>query len=278
MSSVNVWNVIYTVTICMITVTSHERHGLFQITGNSTDITKAPHHRPLVDSSHKGPVIRKASPCHHATRCGKGSVSTHQGLPWRRVDQKIQAVQLRQVVLQALVLRDYLKDLADQEDHYFLVDQRDRLLLEFQVGPAARWHRYCPLNQSNQVHQGNQVDQDFLGEKSITWCVNKWKHFPRYWPFVRGIHRSPVNSPHKGQWRGALMFSDLRLNKRLNIQSSGWWFETISRPLWCHYNELDHNWLACLSNCLIEWKSLHLDYHSAELNIKLNMSPVKTGQ
>ena len=38
-------------------------------------------------------------------------------------------------------------------------------------------------------------------------CVIKWKHFPRYWPFVRGIHRSTVNSPHKGQWRGALMFS-----------------------------------------------------------------------
>ena len=37
--------------------------------------------------------------------------------------------------------------------------------------------------------------------------VIKWKHFPRYWPFVWGIHRSPVNSPHKGQWRGALMFS-----------------------------------------------------------------------
>ena len=46
------------------------------------------------------------------------------------------------------------------------------------------------------------------------WCschyhndVIKWKHFPRYWTFVRGIHRSPVNSPHNGQWRGALMFS-----------------------------------------------------------------------
>ena len=37
--------------------------------------------------------------------------------------------------------------------------------------------------------------------------VIKCKHFPRYWPFVRGIHRSPVNSPHKGQWRGVLMFS-----------------------------------------------------------------------
>ena len=33
--------------------------------------------------------------------------------------------------------------------------------------------------------------------------VIKWKDFPRYWPFVP----VPVNSPHKGQWRGALMFS-----------------------------------------------------------------------
>ena len=37
--------------------------------------------------------------------------------------------------------------------------------------------------------------------------VIKWKHFPRYWTFVQGFHRSPVNSRHKGQWRGALMFS-----------------------------------------------------------------------
>ena len=37
--------------------------------------------------------------------------------------------------------------------------------------------------------------------------VIKLKHFQRNWPFVRGIHRSPMNSPHKGQWRGALMFS-----------------------------------------------------------------------
>ena len=37
--------------------------------------------------------------------------------------------------------------------------------------------------------------------------VIKWKHFPRYWLFVRGIHRSPVKSAHKYLWRGALMFS-----------------------------------------------------------------------
>ena len=37
--------------------------------------------------------------------------------------------------------------------------------------------------------------------------VIKWTHFPRYWPFGWGIHRWPLNSPHKGQWRGALIIS-----------------------------------------------------------------------
>ena len=38
--------------------------------------------------------------------------------------------------------------------------------------------------------------------------IIKWKHFPRYWPFgLCGIHRLPVNSPHKGQWRGTFTFS-----------------------------------------------------------------------
>ena len=53
--------------------------------------------------------------------------------------------------------------------------------------------------------------------------VIKWKHFPRYWPFVRGIHRSPVNSPHKGQWRGALMFTliSARINGWVNNREAG---------------------------------------------------------
>ena len=53
--------------------------------------------------------------------------------------------------------------------------------------------------------------------------VIKWKHFPRYWPFVRGIHRSPVNFPHKGQWRGALMFTLIcaRINGWVNTREAG---------------------------------------------------------
>ena len=72
------------------------------------------------------------------------------------------------------------------------------------------------------------------------WFAPWWRHqmenFPRHWPFVRGIHRSPVNSTHKSQWRGALMFFYLRLNKRLSKQSWGWWFKTPSSSLWRHCN------------------------------------------
>ena len=73
-------------------------------------------------------------------------------------------------------------------------------------------------------YQGDQslamwsvIPEDLLGgighegwPGNIWWVhddVIKWKHFPSYWPFVRGIHRSPVNFLHKGQWRGGLMFS-----------------------------------------------------------------------
>ena len=37
--------------------------------------------------------------------------------------------------------------------------------------------------------------------------VIKWKHSLRHCPFVRGIHRSPVDYPHRVQCLGTLMFS-----------------------------------------------------------------------
>ena len=55
--------------------------------------------------------------------------------------------------------------------------------------------------------QGTQSHKKKHGKNIIYDKKWKWKHFTRYWPFVWGIHRSPVNSPHKVQWRGALIFS-----------------------------------------------------------------------
>ena len=51
-------------------------------------------------------------------------------------------------------------------------------------------------------YQGHQDVLNFSHDDVI-----KWEHFPRYWPFERGIHWSPVDSPHIGQWRRALMLS-----------------------------------------------------------------------
>ena len=65
--------------------------------------------------------------------------------------------------------------------------------------------------------------------------VMKSRHFPRYWPFVWRIHRSPVNSPHKGKWRGTVFF-DPHLNTWLSKQSIRRWFQTPSRSLWRHCN------------------------------------------
>ena len=68
--------------------------------------------------------------------------------------------------------------------------------------------------------------------------VIKWKHFPCYWPFVRGIHRSLVNSPaQRPVTRSFDVFFDLHLNKRLSKQWWGWWFETPLHPLWRHCND-----------------------------------------
>ena len=83
---------------------------------------------------------------------------------------------------------------------------------------------------SAKTYQGGNFHDDVI----------EWKHFPRHWLFVRGIHRSLVNSPHKGQWRCALMFSLVCLNKRLSKPSWRRWFETLSRSLWRHCNEWLH--------------------------------------
>ena len=69
--------------------------------------------------------------------------------------------------------------------------------------------------------------------KEIQDDVIKWKHFPRFWPFVRGIHRSPVDSSHKGQWRRVLIFS------LISAWTNGWANNRDARDSRCqraHYD------------------------------------------
>ena len=78
--------------------------------------------------------------------------------------------------------------------------------IEAFIRPRKPFHRYLP--RSPPGLRGTVVAR--AGGRASTGVhddVFKWKHFLRYWPFVWGIHRSPENSPRKGQWCGALMFS-----------------------------------------------------------------------
>ena len=78
-----------------------------------------------------------------------------------------------------------------------------------------------------------------------------------YRPFVWGIHWSPVNSPLKGQWRGALMFSLIcALNKWLSRQLWGWWFEMSSQSLWHHCNDFVPYCLAAVYTNMITSMSI----------------------
>ena len=91
-------------------------------------------------------------------------------------------------------------------------------------------------------HLNSSWEEQLVGQGVIIWIKNtavlfvihddviKWKHFPRYWPFVRGIPGEfPAQRPVMQRFD---VFFDLRLNKRLNKQSLGWWFETLS----AHYD------------------------------------------
>ena len=64
-------------------------------------------------------------------------------------------------------------------------------------GVSTPWRRHCDIGAKSGAREPGVFHHDVI----------KWKYFSRYWPLVRGIHRSTVNSPHKGQWRGTLMFS-----------------------------------------------------------------------
>ena len=94
-----------------------------------------------------------------------------------------------------------------------------------------RKNAFLLKNYENAWSNAKEVPQ----EHTLHDDVIKWKHFPRYWSFLRGIHQWPVNSPHNGQWHGALMFSLIcTWKKRWSKPPRRRWFEAPSQPLCRH--------------------------------------------
>ena len=79
------------------------------------------------------------------------------------------------------------------------------------------WEKYTAITGNSKRDKQEENSLDGSLDKHIMYIptifhtkftlhdVIKWKHSLRYWRIVRGIHWSPVNSPHKDQWRGACL-------------------------------------------------------------------------
>ena len=94
--------------------------------------------------------------------------------------------------------------------------------------------------------------------------VSWWRHQMETFSALLAlcVGNSPVTREFPSQrpvTRSFDVFFDLRLNKRLNKQSGGWWFETLFRPLWRHSNDAKWKVTSCihqqfrvLIQCLIQ--------------------------
>ena len=85
------------------------------------------------------------------------------------------------------------------------------------------------------IHAGNCWNNEFSIFHTTPW----WRHQIETFSALLAIYAE--NSPVTGKFpsqkpvtRSFDIFIDLRLNKPLSKQSWGWWFETLSRPLWRH--------------------------------------------
>ena len=100
--------------------------------------------------------------------------------------------------------------------------------------------------------------------------VIKWKHFLRYWPLFGEFigHRSILL---KKASDAELWFFYLRLNKRLSKQSRRWWFETPSRSLWRHYDDMFYSY-----HNITSWAAVHAAVPSSipQGSLAINAIPV----
>ena len=68
------------------------------------------------------------------------------------------------------------------------------------------------INTFGKKRRQNCINLLSLGTFFLWWMQHEaaitWKHFPSYWPFVRGIHWSPMDSPNKllNKWSSCRWF------------------------------------------------------------------------
>ena len=97
----------------------------------------------------------------------------------------------------------------------------------------------CHLNLvEDRIKAQSPSSEQGFKQRNPSWWRHQMETFSALLSICAG--NSPVTGEFPAQrpvTRSSGVFFDLRLNKRLNKQSWGWWFDTPSRPLWCHSND-----------------------------------------
>ena len=95
-------------------------------------------------------------------------------------------------------------------------------------------HFTIPSYAQRSKHRSYKINKQVIG-------TARWRHQMETFSALLAICAG--NLPVIGEFpaqrpvtRSFDVFFDLGLDKRLSQQSPGWWFETPSRPLWCHCN------------------------------------------
>ena len=101
------------------------------------------------------------------------------------------------------------------------------------------WKSYCLAITIYIYHVCGYLNTTSANPEIYPWWRHQMETFSALLALCAG------NSPVTGEFpakrpvtRSFDVFFDLRLNKRLSKQSWGWWFETLSRPLWRHRNAM----------------------------------------
>ena len=100
------------------------------------------------------------------------------------------------------------------------------------------WFRWSIFVKGDPSLQISYKSIDNNKQSRVTW----WRHQMEIFSSLLAICAG--NSPVPGEFptqrpvtRSFDVFFHLRLNKQWSKQSWGWWFDTLSRPLWRHCNE-----------------------------------------
>ena len=102
----------------------------------------------------------------------------------------------------------------------------------------------------------HKIDLEKL-RSDIKWPNTWWRHQMETFSALLAICEFPSQRPVT---RSFDVFFDLRLNKRLSKRSWGWWFETLSHPLWRHCNVSEMSGPICMERKGDEMLGEHFSY------------------